>query len=294
MVTLSGHRWVIMALLPVFVCLSSCGLLRYPGQMGQVTNGYSKVDLEHLDGDGLWVYEVSYDNRLGGQGVAAVVTKLYPGARTFTSNGRSGPDGTYYRVKEAYKGAQVQMIYLPPTGQIIMPPDSKVQLFMDYDVSLDEVDDKNLAETNLFDTSLQKGAALLPLAERWQEIRFKISQLATYAVKGRLDYRVKRLRFDGEQLQFETPILFSTNRQQNAIRGQFQKEDLEHLVDFMDSQFPMGFKGVLGIVLDDGESVRVPVKLYTKKSLLASGRTITVEDSSALLAEKADKWSQKK
>ena len=64
------------------VGLSGCGMAVYPGQPGMVTNGYSKIDLENLDAEGLWVYEVVYDNRAGGKGVGAIVTKLYPGAQT--------------------------------------------------------------------------------------------------------------------------------------------------------------------------------------------------------------------
>ena len=100
----------IVALLGIWasIFLSGCGLVGYPGQAGMATNGYSKIDMEFLDASGLWTYEVSYDNREGGAGVTAIISRLYPGALTYTSNSRSGPDGTHYRHKEPYQGSTVQ------------------------------------------------------------------------------------------------------------------------------------------------------------------------------------------
>src|SRR5690242_1796241 len=80
--------------LTLILGLSRCGIVTYPGQPGMATNNYSKIDAEYLDAAGLFFYEVSYDNRPKGVGVGAIVTKLYPGARTYTSNVRTNADGT--------------------------------------------------------------------------------------------------------------------------------------------------------------------------------------------------------
>ncbi|MCX6131006.1 MAG: hypothetical protein NTX25_18350 [Proteobacteria bacterium] len=124
--------------------LSGCAIQNYPGQPGVRTNGFAKIDMETVDESGLWVYEVSYDNSEKGGGLEQVVTKLYPGALTYTSNVRGNADGSLYRHKFPYKGAAIQMIWLPKSNTILMPPDSQVVLVVDYEKSLDEIDDRNL------------------------------------------------------------------------------------------------------------------------------------------------------
>ena len=143
--------WTSCAVLGLALYTTSCGLVQYPGQPGIVTNGYSKIDFEYLDESGLWVYEASYDNRVGGAGVTALVTKLYPNALTYTSNGRSGSHGSFYKHKTPMAGGSVQLIYLAETGEIMMPPDSLVEVFVEQDLSIDEIDDQNIAESDLFE-----------------------------------------------------------------------------------------------------------------------------------------------
>ena len=77
------YRWVLRSGVYLFLLLgvvmtSGCGIVNYPGQPGMVTNNFNKLDFEYLDEPGLFVYETTYDNRAGGSGVGAVVTKLYP------------------------------------------------------------------------------------------------------------------------------------------------------------------------------------------------------------------------
>ena len=274
----------IVALLGIWasIFLSGCGLVGYPGQAGMATNGYSKIDMEFLDASGLWTYEVSYDNREGGAGVTAIISRLYPGALTYTSNSRSGPDGTHYRHKEPYQGSTVQMIYMPATGQMIVPPDSQVMILLEQDVSNDEVDLNNIAETNLFDPPAPE--VLNPMGNLWQYLRFSTLKLGEF-IQGKLHYQVKALHFNNQKLTFDAHISISTNRIQNAIQGNLSLDIKKRLVEFLDTNFPQGFEGELGVELVSTDTLRFPVRLKTLQSFVASGGKITVDQSGTEINE---------
>ncbi|MEZ4749646.1 MAG: hypothetical protein R3B54_03170 [Bdellovibrionota bacterium] len=159
--------------------LAGCGVSQYPGQPGVLTDKHSKLDIETLAGDGLYTYEASYDNRLNGPGMGAIVTKYYPGALTYTSSVRTNADGSLYRVKGAYKGARVEMISLPQQNQILLPPESTVLLFAEYELSVDEVDAQNLAEADLFTPSWRKLSRIAKQAAEMKLAWLKAGNSAT-------------------------------------------------------------------------------------------------------------------
>lgn len=258
--------------------LGGCGLLKYPGQPGMVTNGYSKIDMEVLDAAGLFVYEASYDNREGGKGVGALVTKLHPGAQTFTASVRTNADGTFYRAKGQYLGAQVQMISLPQTGQIMMPPDSKVMLFLEYDVSLSEIDDKNVAEQALFSGP---GGNIAQLASPALRRRWEWLNAGRFGEDGMLSYGIERIELGEHAFVPPQELSLRTSLSHSAVRLSASRETGEAFVKFLESTYPTGFKGDVRFHLRGAASpLVVPLGVHSVGTAKASGIQI-LEGSSA-------------
>jgi hypothetical protein len=258
----------------VLLFFTNCGIVSYPGQPGVATNGYSKINTEDLEEEGLYVYEVTYDNRQGKPGVAAIVTKLYPGAKTYTSNVRTNADGTLYFAKGQYNGAEVQMISLPQQNQVIMPPQSTVQFFTGYLRSLDEVDDRNIIEENIFKKSLnaplsQEGFA--NLATRWQWLK-----LASLTTRGTLSYHVTSLEIDKENYTPAEPVTLETDLYQHGFRSNMNVAQKKDFANFLETKFPKGFNGEVKIHVKDSD-VAIPMKLslHTPKTAAASGIKVT-------------------
>lgn len=226
-----------------------------------VTNNYAKIDLENLDAEGLWVYEVVYDNSDGGKGVGAIVTKLFPNAQTYTSNVRTNADGTLYRTKAAYNGAEVQMISLPALNQIHLSPNSKVQFLVDYTTSLDEVDDKNIAESDIF----KPASFVTELSARGNRHRELIWSLIRSARLTRTGVAYELLSADFADTKFtpSQPIAVEVNLSHSAIHSSLTAESKAELAKFIEKNFPKGYKG--------------PVKLHLKNSPLPVEVTIGIQ-----------------
>lgn len=262
-----------------------CGIIKYPGQTGMVTNNYNKIDFEYLDEPGLFVYETVYDNRPAGAGVGAVVTKLYPMARTYTSNVRTNADGTLYRSKTEYEGAQIQMISLPTLGQVNINPNHQLVFFVDYATSLDETDDKNIAESNLF----KLGGLSLDLSARAFEskkLKWDLLRAGKLLANGNLAYEVVGLEMN--QLKF-TPVQsvqVETSFLGNAVRAHFSPQVKSDLVQFIESNFPKGFQGNINLsIKDSSESLSLSLGVNTLKTLENSGVKINKDVSEAKLQE---------
>lgn len=251
--------------------LSGCGLLKYPGQPGIVTNGYSKIDMEVLDTTGLFIYEASYDNRPGGKGVGALVTKMHPGAQTFTAAVRTNADGTLYRAKGQYLGAEVQMISLPQQGQIMMPPDSKVMLFLEYDVSLSEIDDKNVAEQALF-TAGGNLASVSASARR----QLEWLRAGRWAQDGTLSYDIEKVELGEHVFTPPQSLELKTNLQQSAVRLITNRVTGEAFVKFLEANHPKGFKGSARFFLRGSQSpIAIPLGVHSVATAKAAGIQIT-------------------
>lgn len=255
------------------LCLlsSSCAIEIYPGQPGVRTNGFAKIDMEYLDEAGLWVYEVSYDRSPGGGGVEQIVTKLYPGAFTYTSNVRTNADGSKLRHKFATQGATVQMISLPKEGTVIIPPNSQVTVSISYDKSLDEVDDRNLSEDAIFKPVADARAALADLRWKWDILR------AGEFEQGSLVYSITKLKFGSEELDLGK-LQVATNLSQTGVSFSATAEQKLQLRDFINQKFPKGFRGKVGIVLSQGETIEMPLGINTIESMKANGTKVIVKD----------------
>jgi len=259
-------------LLSLLLLLSACGVSVYPGQPGMVTNNYVKIDMENLDAEGLWVYEVIYDNSDGGKGVGAIVTKLFPAAQTYTSNVRTNADGTLYRTKASYKGSEVQMIAMPTLGQIQMAPDSKVQFLVEYATSLDEVDDVNLAEADIF-----KPASILSLSDRGSRHRKMIWSLIRAATLTRsgVKYEIVSADFGDAKFTPSQSVTVEANLGHNGIRSNLSTENKAELVKFLEKNFPKGYKGQVKLHLKGAAlPVEVSLGIQTVKTAEASGYKI--------------------
>jgi len=242
-----GHR----LLQPIFwglilTTLSSCGFRHYPGQPGIVTDGYSKISYEMLSEDGLFIYETTYDNRPGKAGVESVVTKLHPGARTYTSNARTNFHGTKYITKDEYLGAVVQMIYLPPTNELILPSDSKVMVIVDNASSMDEVDHSNKAEQSMFQVASRWtgfGAALSRESAKFIQTKFNLLRAGKMDSSGRLTYTVTKVQMGSHQFVPNRPITVQTNLTQSGVLSSLTEDQKQHIVSFIETHFPKGFSG---------------------------------------------------
>lgn len=270
--------WCLVTVLAV-VGLSSCGVSKYPGQPGVVTNGYSRVDLEDLEEDGLFIYEVSYDNRPGGPGVGAIVTKLYPNAKTYTSNVRTNADGTLYRTKGQYDGAEVQMIALPQQNQIMLSPNHRLQLFVEYDISLDEIDDRNVAEEGLF-----KPSPVVTWTSRALErarLKWKLLRAGNLSANGSLSYEVVAVELGGQKYTPAKPLQIETSFLQNAIRTNMDQAQRKEAALFVEKNFPKGYKGTVRFHLK-GSTIPLEMKLgvHSVSTLKNNGKSV-IENVSA-------------
>lgn len=243
--------------LAISALCSHCAVSSYPGQNGVVTNGFSKIDLEVLMEDGLWVYEVSYDNRDGGPGVGAIVTKLYPHARTYTSNVRTNADGTLYRVKSSYNGAAVQMIALPAQNQVILAPDSHVQFLIDYKAPLDEVDDQNIAEADLFSGN-KNSAPRHSQAMMVQQTKFALIKAGKMNFTGDISYEISAIELGDKVFTPPKNIVVETNLIQSGVRTNLTSEIRDSMVKFMNYHFPHGYQGGIKIQVN---GTRLPLTL---------------------------------
>jgi len=260
-----------------------CAVRTYPGQPGRVTNQYAKLDLEYLQDVGLFVYEVMYDNRAQGKGVGAIVTKLYPGAKTFTSNARTNSDGTLFRHKGTMDGAVVQVISIPSLGQVYVSPGSEVAMMVDYETSLDEVDESNLAEKSLFASpppvtvSLMASSALERLKFQWDLLRF-----GSWSNGRSLNYRVVQLDFDDKSWKLSEPLVIESAFSQNALRSNLGPENSLEAdgVAFIEKNFPKGFKGKVMMHLEgQSDTLSLSLGLDTVKTLAARGVNVVMAKS---------------
>ncbi|MBM4317381.1 MAG: hypothetical protein FJ116_07855 [Deltaproteobacteria bacterium] len=251
--------------------ITGCGIVKYPGQIGMVTNSFNKIDFEYLDEPGLYVYETVYDNRPGGAGVGAIVTKLYPQVKTYTSNVRTNSDGTLYRSKIEYEGAQIQMISLPNLGQINLSPNHQLVFFVDYATSMDETDDKNLAETGLFKPSGLSTELSLRAFES-KKMKWDLLRAGRLLLNGNLAYEVVGLEMN--QIKF-TPVQsvqVETSFFGNALRAQFSPQVKADLVQFIETHFPTGFHGTVSFtVRGSSETLSLNLGVNTVKTLENSG-----------------------
>ena len=250
-----------------------------------VTNNFNKIDFEYLDEPGLYVYETVYDNRTGGAGVGAVVTKLYPLARTYTSNVRTNSEGTLYRSKVEYEGAQIQMISIPNLGQVNLSSNHQLVFFVDYATSMDETDDKNVAELNLF-KQINLKPELEARAFESKKMRWDLLRAGKLLPSGNLAYEVVGLEMN--QLKFipVQSVQVETSFFGNAVRAQFSPQVKSDLVQFIESQFPKGFHGKVNLMVKgSSEPVSLSLGVNTLKTLENSGVKISRDVSQMKLQE---------
>lgn len=273
----------------LFPLITACGVVSYPGQPGVVTNGYAKVDMELLEQPGLFVYEVVYDNGPGGQGVGAIVTKLYPGARTYTSNVRTNADGTVYRAKAQYQGAKVEMIAIPALNQIYVAPDSQVQFLIGYETSLDEVDDRNLSEEGIFSGGLQAKAQ-----GRWHRARQLVDAIraGTLTKRGRLAYNVVKAEMAGKIFTPSQPVSVETSLTQNAVLTDLSSSTKKEAADFLEANFPKGYRGKVHFHLSNGTKLTFSVDAHTFKTAVASGKKVIHNLTPGTAARLLKKYAQ--
>lgn len=249
-----------------------------------VTTNYVKVDMEDLEEPGLYVYEVVYDNKQGGQGVGAVITKLYPNAKTYTSNVRTNADGTLYRVKAQYEGAEVQMISIPSLNQVHLSPNNKITLMIDYATSLDEIDEKNAAEKDLF-----KPNPMMELSQRaieYKKMRWDLLRAGSFTASGNLAYEIVSLDFGSVKYTPAKTVKLETTLFQNALKSNITSETKADFMSFLEANFPKGFNGTVQVAVK-GMALPLPVKigLQTIKTLEANGTKIIKNASEALANE---------
>ncbi len=280
--------------LPLLFLVAACGVSRYPGQPGMVTNGYAKIELENLDPEGLWIYEAVYDNRLGGAGVGAIVTKLYAGAQTYTSNVRTNADGTLYIAKGGYEGGEVQMIVVPPLNQIHLNPNHKIQFLLEYDTSLNEVDDKNISEKDIF-KHFAVGEQLSAVGQQMMRFRWDLLRAARLTRTGGLAYEVTALEMAKEKFTPTTPVLFETSITQNAVKLDMGAQTKAEMTQFLEAKFPKGYKGPVDIHVKGAPApLKVTFGFHTLKTAEAAGFKIIKNASQKLADEIARKYAEAK
>ena len=176
-------------------------------------------------------------------------------------------EGTLYRHKYVANGALLQMISFPQRGEIIMPEDSKVVVIAELDVSSDEIDDRNLAEANIFKRDLNivnKGLQLL-------QTKWRILKLGEMTPQGRLSYSITSIILADKVFEPRDPVILETNLIQTGVYIDSTKNLKQQFVNFLDEEHPSGFSGVAKLVLRSGDTIDMPVSLKTRKSMELSG-----------------------
>ena len=263
--------------------LSSCAVVHYPGQPGMVASSFVKIDLEVLEEPGLFVYEAVYNNTSTGGGTSAVVTKLYPGAKTYTTNVRTNADGTLFRVKGQYNGADVQMISIPHEGQAYVNPNHQLAFLIDYDSSLDEIDDKNVAEENIFNPD--EGLGLRPLSFETKRMKWEMVKAAKFLPSGNLGYEITAIELGTQKYVPSESIALETSMAQNAIKTTLNSQIKTEFTQFFESHFPKGYRGKVNFYV---KGTRNPLTLQmginTFKTAEASGLKIIKGIPESILA----------
>lgn len=233
----------------ILFLLSGCGVVLYPGQPGMVSSSFVKLDLEILEEPGLFVYEAVYDNTSSGRGVSAVITKLYPKAQTYTTNVRTNADGTLFRVKAQYNGADIQMVSMPQQNQVYLNPSHQLGFLVDYETSIDEIDEKNVAEENLFKPSLID--SLRPQSFETKRMKWQIIKAARFLPNGNLGYEITSLQMG--QLKFfpSQPISLETSLAQNSIKTTLNADMKQEFSQFLETNFPRGYRGKVDFYVKD-------------------------------------------
>jgi hypothetical protein len=165
------------------------------------------------------------------------------------------------------------MISIPKDGMIIMPPDSQVQLLVDYDVSMDEIDDRNLSEEGLF----TKPQAFVERVTEQTRMKWNILKAAQF-IDGKLHSAISKVRLTNEELDFETaPIKLSTTLSQSGVVLNINAEHKEKMREFLNKKFPKGYQGAVELVLIDGTSFKTYLGLNTIETAKAAGKKIVIQ-----------------
>jgi hypothetical protein len=250
--------------------LSGCGVVLYPGQPGMVASSFVKLDLEILEEPGLYVYEAVYDNTSSGQGVSAVITKLYPKAQTYTTNVRTNADGTLFRVKAQYNGAEIQMVSMPQQNQVYLNPSHQIAFLIDYENSIDEIDDKNIAEENLFKPSMID--SLMPKSFETKRMKWQLIKAARFLPNGNLGYEVTALQLGQFKFVPSQSINLETSLAQNAIKTTLTPEMKHEFSQFLEANFPKGYRGKVDFYVKDSVNpISFNLGVNTLKTAEASG-----------------------
>jgi hypothetical protein len=250
--------------------LSGCGVVLYPGQPGMVASSFVKLDLEILEEPGLYVYEAVYDNTSSGQGVSAVITKLYPKAQTYTTNVRTNADGTLFRVKAQYNGAEIQMVSMPQQNQIYLNPSHQIAFLIDYENSIDEIDDKNIAEENLFKPSMID--SLMSKSFETKRMKWQLIKAARFLPNGNLGYEVTALQLGQFKFTPSQSINLETSLAQNAIKTTLTPEMKQEFSQFLEANFPKGYRGKVDFYVKESVNpISFNLGVNTLKTAEASG-----------------------
>ena len=275
----------------VGVFLVGCGVSQYPGQPGRATDNYSKIDLENLDSDGLWVYEAVYDNAQKGKGVGAILTKLYPGALTYTSNVRTNADGTLYFHKGEYAGAELQMISLPESGVIHLAPNSKVQLLIQYATSLNEMDARNKLEEGLFSGGgAGRFSALSQLGTRLMQFRFDLFRATHLTRAGKLAFDLTAVDLGEKKFVPSQTVHAQTSFYLNSLQLDLSQSVRAEAMQFLETNYPKGYQGKVRLHLKGAAlPLEWEIGLHTLTTARAAGLRIsndgTEELAKRILAE---------
>lgn len=255
--------------------LSHCAVAKYPGQPGVRTNGFSQIEREFIDVDGLWTFEVVYDNSEGGPGHIATITKLYPEAKTFTSNARSNGHGSFYRHKYPYRGAEIQAIYLAKTDQMIIPAGSKVITIVDAKLSVNEIDDRNINEEGIFTDWPQ-----MPKAVDLSGVKADLAMLraGTLTAAGTLGYNLAALALGKQKFSFAKPVYVEASLYQQGLATSLSRADKAALLSWFNGSFPTGYEGDVTFELSSGKTFTRAVKLNTFATLKNTKTSVRVSD----------------
>lgn len=288
-------RRCFLLILPLgFLFLSGCGIYYYPGQPGMVSDGYVKIDLEELDAwDGLYVYEASYDNREGGTGVGAIVTKLYPNAQTFTSNVRMNADGTVLKHKSELEGAVTQMISIPSIHQLMLPANSKVGLLLYYYLSLDEVDNRNIAEQEIFTNSPAQ-----MLSRRGMEAmktRLALVRAGNLQPSGNLAYTVNAATMEGKTFTPSASVTLEMNLGMNGVHLKNGSQFKGELQKFLEANFPKGYQGPVEFNIEGmKDPMVVSLGLMTPVTAKMAGYTVIHNATAAMLEQAENRFARRR
>jgi hypothetical protein len=144
---------------------------------------------------------------------------------------------------------------------------------VEYDISMDEIDDRNLSEEGLF----SRPQSYIERVAEQTRMKWDILRAGQF-MSGKLHYAIGKVRLANEELDFGTaPIKLSTTLSQTGVLVNVSAEQKQKMRAFINEKFPKGYQGAVELILIDGTSFKTHLGLNTLETARAAGKKVIIQ-----------------